>query len=126
MLYFLDAFFTILHLVIISFNLFGWIPVRTRKAHLICIALTAASWFLLGLWFGIGYCPITEWQWQVKEKLGETNLPDSFVKYYGDKLTGQNLDPSMVNTVTAVCFALAVVMSVYVNFVRRKKVGTKR
>lgn len=99
---------------------------RTRKAHLISIILTAASWFLLGIWFGIGYCPITEWQWQVKEKLGETNLPDSFVKYYGDKLTGKDLDPSVINTITAVCFALAVVISLYVNFVRRKRLDTKQ
>jgi hypothetical protein len=125
MLFLSDVLFTILHLVIIFFNLFGWISVRTRKAHFISIALTAASWFLLGLWFGIGYCPITEWQWQVKEKLGETNLPDSFVKYYGDKLTGKDLNPSMINTLTAVCFAMAVVMSLYVNFMKKRKPKTK-
>src|SRR5215211_4926500 len=97
MLVFQDILFTILHLVIILFNLFGWISVRTRKAHLICITLTAASWFLLGIWFGIGYCPITEWQWQIKEKLGESNLPDSFIKYYGDKITGSNLNPGFID-----------------------------
>jgi hypothetical protein len=126
MLFLSDVLFTILHLVIIFFNLFGWIPVRTRKAHLISIALTAASWFLLGLWFGIGYCPITAWQWQVKEKLGETNLPDSFVKYYGDKLTGKDLDPSMINILTALCFVLAAVISLYVNFIRKKKSSTSK
>ena len=120
MLYLLDIFFTVLHFIIILFNLFGWIPLPTRKAHFISIVLTAASWFLLGLWFGIGYCPITEWQWQVKEKLGETNLPASFIKYYGDKLTGKDLDPSMIDTITAACFALAAVMSLYVNFAKRK------
>jgi hypothetical protein len=120
MLYLLDIFFTILHLIIIFFNLFGWIPVRTRKAHLICIALTGGSWFLLGLWFGIGYCPITEWQWQIKEQLGETNLPASFVKYYGDNLTGKDLSPSVIDTLTAVFFAVAAVMSLYMNFIRKR------
>jgi hypothetical protein len=126
MLFLSDVLLTILHLVIILFNLFGWIPVPTRKAHLVSIILTAASWFLLGLWFGIGYCPITEWQWQVKEKLGETALPASFIKYYGDKLTGKDLDPSMIDTITAVCFALAAVMSLYVNFARRKRLKTRQ
>jgi hypothetical protein len=121
-----DLLLTILHLIIIFFNLFGWIPVQTRKAHLISITLTAASWFLLGLWFGIGYCPITEWQWQVKEKLGETNFPASFVKYYGDKLSGKNLDSSMIDTLTAVCFVLAAVISLYVNFIKKRKSGTKQ
>ena len=128
MLSLLDAFLTILHFVIIFFNLFGWMPVYTRRAHLISIILTAVSWFLLGIWFGIGYCPITEWQWQIKEKLGEVNLPDSFIKYYGDKITGSNLDPGLINTLTAVCFALAAILSLYVNFFRSKKQkpGTKK
>ena len=122
----LDILLTLLHFVIIFFNLFGWIPRRTRKAHLICIAATAASWFLIGIWYGIGYCPITEWQWHVKEQLGETNLPDSFIKYYGDKLTGKDLDPGFVNNITAIGFGLAAVMSVYVNFFKRKRATSSK
>lgn len=122
MLPFLDVCLTMLHLVIILFNLFGWIPVYTRKAHLISIILTAASWFLLGIWFGIGYCPITEWQWNIKEQLGETNLPTSFIKYYGDKIAGKNLDARFVDILTTAGFALAVIMSMYVNFFRKKPI----
>src|SRR5688572_23521119 len=121
MLGLLDAFFTILHLIIILFNLFGWIPKRARKFHLLSIIATAASWFILGIWFGIGYCPITEWQWQIKERLGETNLPDSFIKYYGDKITGSNLHPTLVNNATVICFALAAIISVYMNFFYGKR-----
>jgi hypothetical protein len=121
MLPLLDVLLTILHFVIVLFNLFGWISEYTRRAHLISIILTAVSWFLLGIWFGIGYCPITEWQWQIKEKLGEVNLPDSFIKYYGDKITGSNLDPGFINTLTAVCFGLAAILSLYVNFFKLKK-----
>lgn len=115
MLSLLDGFLTLLHFTIILFNLLGWIPPFTRKAHLVSILLTAASWFLLGLWFGIGYCPITEWQWNIKEQLGETNLPASFIKYYGDKITNKDLDSEMINTVTAVCFAGASIISLYLN-----------
>ena len=117
----LDIFLTLLHLVIIVFNLFGWISVYTRKAHLISIILTAASWFILGIWFGIGYCPITEWQWNIKEELGERNLHNSFIKYYADKITGKDFDPQFIDTITTVCFAAAFIISVYVNFFFRKK-----
>lgn len=121
----LDIFLTFLHLAIIFFNLFGWIPAYTRKAHLISILLTAASWFLLGIWFGIGYCPITEWQWNIKEQLGETNLPASFITYYGEKITGTELNDETINIVTVVCFAFAVIMSLYVNFFRKNRLQAK-
>lgn len=125
MLVFLDILLTIVHLTIVAFNLFAWIPRKTRKAHFISILITAASWFVLGIWYGMGYCPVTEWQWNVKEKLGERNLPDSFIKYFADKFTGQDFDPGFINVVTAVCFGVAVVMSVYVNFFVKRKVGWK-
>ena len=114
-----DLLYTGLHLVIIGFNLLGWIWPATRKLHFLCVLLTAASWLLLGLWYGIGYCPITDWQWQVKEKLGEQDLPASFIKYYADKLSGRDVPATLVDLVTAGSFALAAGLSVYVNFFRR-------
>lgn len=117
MLRFLDVLLTLVHLAIVAFNLFGWIPRATRKAHLVSIVLTAASWFLLGIWFGMGYCPFTDWQWQVKERLGERNLPPNFIEYYAEKLTGRDYDPSFINMLITVCFALAAGLSLYVNFV---------
>ncbi|MGV3642032.1 MAG: DUF2784 domain-containing protein [Adhaeribacter sp.] len=116
-----DLLYTALHLVIICFNLLGWIWPATRKLHLIGVLLTAASWLLLGLWYGIGYCPITDWQWQVKEQLGEQDLPASFIKYYADKLSGRDVPATLVDLVTAGSFALAAGLSVYVNFFRRAK-----
>ncbi|HYF29808.1 MAG TPA: DUF2784 domain-containing protein [Chitinophagaceae bacterium] len=121
MLQFLDILLTLAHLALIGFNLLGWIWTATRKAHLITVAATAASWFLLGIWFGMGYCPITDWQWEVKERLGEQNLPNSFIKYWADKLTGRNFDPGLVDRITLISFALAAVLSVYFNFFRKRK-----
>lgn len=117
MLRFLNVLLTVVHLAIIVFNLFGWIPKVTRKAHFVSVVLTAASWFLLGIWFGTGYCPFTDWQWRVKEKLGERGMPANFIEYFAEKISGRDFDPSFVNTVTAICFALAAFLSVYVNFV---------
>ena len=121
MLHLLDIFYTALHLLIIGFNLFGWIWPKTRIAHFISILLTAGSWFLLGIWFGWGYCPITDWQWQVKEKLGEKHLPASFIEYYGEKIIGSSLDTGLVNLVTLLAFLLTALLSVYVNFFSKKK-----
>ena len=121
----LDILFTLLHLAIIGFNLLGWIWKPLRKAHFISIVLTAASWLVLGIWYGIGYCPVTDWQWQVKERLGEGDLPDSFIKYFADKLSGKDISASLVNALTAAGFALAAGLSVYVNFFR-KQAHTRR
>jgi hypothetical protein len=117
-----DLLYTCLHLVIIGFNLLGWIWPATRKLHFISVLLTAGSWFLLGLWYGIGYCPITEWQWQVKQQLGETDLPASFIKYYADKLSGRAFPTALIDFLTAFTFAAAAGLSVYVNFFRSKRV----
>jgi uncharacterized protein DUF2784 len=116
----LDFLLSIVHLVLIGFNLLGWIWPQTRKAHLITIVATAASWFILGIWYGMGYCPVTDWQWDVKEKLGETNLPNSFIKYFADKVTGNDLSPSLIDTITVIFFVIAALLSVYVNFFKKK------
>jgi len=118
MLRLLDVLLTLIHLSIIIFNLFGWIPKRTRKTHLISVALTAASWFILGIWYGMGYCPFTEWQWKVKTQLGEKNLPANFIEYFLEKIAGHDFSSTFISTLIAVCFFAAVILSVYVNFIR--------
>jgi len=116
----LDLLLTLLHFVIIGFNLFGWIWKRTRKLHLTVVGATAACWFILGIWFGIGYCPITDWDWQIKEKLGEHNLPDSFIKYYADMITGHSVNASLIDILTATGFFIAVLLAVYFNFIQKR------
>ncbi|MFI5159586.1 MAG: DUF2784 domain-containing protein [Sphingobacteriales bacterium] len=116
----LDLLLILLHFVIIVFNLLGWIWKRTRKLHLIVVCATATCWFVLGIWFGIGYCPITDWDWQIKEKLGAHNLPDSFIKYYADIIAGHSVNASLIDTLTATCFFIAALLAVYFNFVRKK------
>jgi hypothetical protein len=120
MLRFADILFTLLHLIIILFNLFGWILPATRRAHFICIIVTAFCWFILGIWFGWGYCPVTDWQWGIKRQLGETNLPASFITYFVNKM-GMHFGDASVNILTLVLFILAAVISVYVNFVKPHK-----
>ena len=116
----LDLLLTLLHFVIIGFNLLGWIWKRTRRLQLIVVCATAACWFVLGIWFGIGYCPITDWDWQIKQKLGEHNLPDSFIKYYADMIVGHSVNASLIDTLTAAGFFMAALLAVYFNFIQKR------
>lgn len=109
MLQVIDFILTIVHLAVIFFNLAGWLFPRLLKAHLIFVLITLSCWFILGAWYGIGYCPITDWHWQIKEKLGETDLPASFIKYYADKLSGKEINAVLVDWLTGIGFGVAVI-----------------
>jgi len=80
--------------------------------------VTAACWFGLGFWYGIGYCPITDYQWHIKELRGEQNLPNSFIKYFADAITGRDINATLIDVLTGLGFFLASLLSVYVNFFR--------
>jgi len=111
----LDIFFLIFHTLIIFFNLFGWIWKKTRKANLIALSLTAFSWFVLGFWYGFGYCVCVDWHWRVKMKLGEAHLPDSYIKYLLDLMTGMDWHTALVDSLTFACFFSALFASVFLN-----------
>jgi hypothetical protein len=118
----LDIFFVIFHSVLIFFNLFGWIWRKTRLANLITLILTGGSWLILGLIVGtLGYCPLTDWHFSVLEKLGNTSLPNSYVKYLADRLTGLSFDPAMVDKFTLYSFMVALALSIYLNIRDFKK-----
>ena len=116
MLRFLDVFLFLFHTGLVAFNLTGWIWRKTRRLHLVTISLTILSWFGLGLFFGIGYCPCTDWHWQVKRGLGAENLPASYVKYYVDRATGLDLDPGVIDASVAVLGIAALLISVALNY----------
>jgi hypothetical protein len=88
------------------------------------MGLTTASWFILGIWYGWGYCVLTDWQWKIKEQLGEHSLPSSFIKYFADKISGGNISPNLINYATLICFLIAAIMTIYLNFFRSKHVAS--
>jgi len=112
---FLDNFFIVFHSVFALFNIFGWIWRKTRKLNLVLLLLTAFSWFILGLFYGIGYCPLTEWHWQIRWRLGYQDMPISYIKFLLDTLTGFDFNPFLVDSITAAAFAMALVTSVVLN-----------
>ncbi|MFP4096690.1 MAG: DUF2784 domain-containing protein [Cyclobacteriaceae bacterium] len=117
---FLDVLLTLAHLLIIGFNLTAWIWRKTRRLHLLSVMLTAFSWLLLGIWYGWGYCFLTDWHWQVKRKLGKTDLPSSFIKFAVDETLGVSSDPFWINIITAVGFGIVTIISVMLNIRDRR------
>ena len=122
----LDIFFLIFHTFLIFFNLFGWIWERTRKLNLIVLLLTGASWLFLGLIVGtLDYCPLTDWHFKILEKLGNTDLPNSYIKYLANRLTGLDINASLVDDVTLWSFLAALIISIALNL-RDYKKGKKK
>ncbi len=112
---FLDIFFTVFHSCLIIFNLFGWTWRKTRIANLICLLLTAASWVFLGLFYGFGYCPLTDWHFNILHNLGYTGLPDSYISFLFTRLTGLTIAESLVDSVTMWGLVVSLVISIYLN-----------
>jgi hypothetical protein len=110
-----DIFFVVFHTSLIIFILFGWIWKRTRFWNLVVLLLTAGSWTLLGIFYGFGYCPLTDWHFRILERLGHSGLPTSYIKYLADRLTGLSFDQGLVDTVTLWGLIVVLVISVYLN-----------
>ncbi len=117
MLKLLDFFFIAFHSALILFNLFGWIAKRTRKLNLITLLLTGASWFILGLFYGIGYCPLTDWHFRILERLGERDLPLSYIAYLLTRFTGIHFNDDLIDGITLWFFLTALLISFFANFV---------
>ncbi len=112
----LDILFVVFHTSLTLFNLFGWIWKKTRLANLITLALTGASWLFLGLIVGmLGYCPLTDWHFNVLNKLGKTDLPTSYIKYLVDRLTGLDVNQTLVDKATLYCFIATLAVSIFLN-----------
>lgn len=121
----LDLFFVVFHSGIIIFSLTGWIWKKTRKLNLIVLGIIGSSWLFLGLMVGTpGYCPLTDWHFNVLEKLGRTDLPNSYVKYLADRLTGKDFNARLVDNVTLYLFLAALILSIILSvkdIVRKRK-----
>jgi hypothetical protein len=121
---FLDKFFFVFHSALIVFILCGWMWRKTRLANLVVILLTAFSWTFLGIWYGFGYCPSTDWHWQVRMKLGHHDLPSSYTKFLIDSLTGLDVSSKLVDILAVTLLGLALFASILtkVRDWRRKRI----
>jgi hypothetical protein len=81
--------------------------------------LVGISWFF----YGFGYCPLTDWHFNVIEKLGEVVLHSSYIQYLLERLTGLVIPAKLVDTLTLWGLVIALVVSVGLNIrdVMRRK-----
>jgi len=121
----LDIGFFIFHTALVLFNLLGWIWRKTRRWNLYTLLATAFSWFLMGIWFGVGYCLCTDWHFQIRRQLGYVDDSPTYIHLIVKMLTGANLDAGLVQTATAAGFVFALVMSLYTN-IRFRPAADKR
>jgi len=118
-----DIFFVVFHTVLTLFNALGWIWKKTRKINLITLLLTGGSWFILGLFYGIGYCPLTEWHFNILRKLGHHDLPYSYIKYLTERITPFHPGAELVDTATAGIYFAALALSIILNIRDRRRGG---
>lgn len=112
---FLNFFFFVFHTVFTLFNITGWVFRQTRKLNLITLLLTAFSWFVLGIWYGWGYCFCTHWHWNVREHLGYHDQKRSYIHFLLLKLTGIDFNENLVEKITLVVFLISLLLSIWMN-----------
>jgi hypothetical protein len=122
MLQFLNIAFLILHTSWVLFVCIGWIWKRTRFWHLLAVAITAVSWFGLGIWYGWGYCLSTDWHWRVREQLG---YPDdhSYIHLLTLEITRIDLSPALADAIAGGTFVAATLLSIGLN---ARQLGKRR
>ncbi len=111
----LNYFFFFFHTLIVLFNIFGWVLKKTRKWNLIFLTITAFSWFVLGIWYGWGYCFCTDWHYQVREHLGYHDQTSSYIHLLLLKATGKDFPLKLVTTITVIIFFFSFGMSIWLN-----------
>ena len=116
----LDVLLVAFHASLVGFNM-AWR--RTRRLHLLTIGATLLFWFGAGMVYGWGYCPLTDWHWDVKRALGETGLPASWIKYHVDAVTGIDGNAGLVDAVVTGWGLAAFGLSVALNLRDRRRSG---
>ena len=122
----LDYLFLCLHTGLIFFNLLGWAWMRTRRLNLLSIGLTVSAWLVFAPWYGLGYCPCTDWHWQVKQALGQTGLPNNYMTYLCDAWTGIAITDDFAERLAWTTLAPALVISLVLNLRDLRRRRTER
>lgn len=110
-----DLFFVVFHTAFVLFSITGFLVPRLRTANLVALLLTAFSWFVLGVRYGMGFCPLTEWHWQLLRALGEPPLQRSYIQYLFQRLLGLSIDAGSVDIIVGLSFGLSLILSVTLN-----------
>ncbi|MBS1715748.1 MAG: DUF2784 family protein [Armatimonadetes bacterium] len=103
------------HAGLVVFNVLGWIPRKLRRWNLATLLLTLASWTLMGIWYGRGYCVLTDWHWKVRAALGIHETADNYLVLLVRTLTGWDPPASLVSSVAFWAFLFSLTASTVLN-----------
>lgn len=120
-LWFGNIFFFMFHGMIIFINLLGWIFWKLRKLHYLVLSFTLFSWFVLGIYYGWGYCFLTDWHYSILRKLGYQDLPYSYIKFCLDGIFQSNFNPFWVDVGTVLGLLVGILGASYNLFFRKEK-----
>lgn len=83
--------------------------------HLVLILLTLGSWFILGIWFGAGYCPISDWHWKIKAALGEGKPNGTYIHQLLQNITKRAWNAALVDKVVLITTLAITAISLTLN-----------
>lgn len=111
----LNVAFFAFHTALIVFNMIGWAWKRTRRWNLAALGLTAASWFLMGMYYGVGYCVCTQMHFWVRAALGIHDGADNYLQLLARSVLGLDPSAASVRQLAAYGFAMSLFVSVALN-----------
>jgi hypothetical protein len=112
MLQLLNIILNITHILLMLFIMTGWIFRRSRMIHLLVVLLTGFSWIVFINSKEMGYCILTDWQWQVLGSLGKTNLPETYVQYLYEQLTDHRILKATSRNITRSVWIISLTLSI--------------
>ncbi len=77
--------------------------------------LVAFSWFGLGLIYGMGYCFITDWHFEVRRELGLVVDSQSYIHFLLKRIHLDFWSAQTTNLITAISFAVLLILSIALN-----------
>lgn len=109
LLHLADAGFFLFHTLLIAFNMFGWIGPALRVWHAISMGLTSFSWFVMGAFYGWGYCLCTDWHFQIRDRLGYADAETSYVQLLARTLLGIRMSRLTADILAGSVFVLILI-----------------
>lgn len=123
MLLALDVAFFVLHAALILFNMFGWAFEKTRKWQLVTLALTTASWFVMGYWKGWGYCFCTDWHFAIRQARGFEEYHATYIQLLAYVLAGQGMSDTFAENLALSVFIAILLCTACANWPRRRRLA---
>lgn len=113
--------YSVFHIIIIFMNLFGWMHRLTRKLAFVTILITWASWIIGGIFYGWGYCFLTELHYELLNDHGITGMPSSFIEYFFHEIGISGISSMLIQSLTFLIFLISTIMAALIYFKDKKK-----